>query len=63
MRRHGLLTALEAVHHGIVLYDDGFRPEAQREFERVRAFYGLVREELGWRARRWRVVCEGLGLS
>ena len=62
MRRHGLLTALEAVHHGIVLYDN-FWPEAQREFERVRAFYELVREELGWRARRWRVVCEGLGLS
>ena len=56
------VTALEAVHHGIVLHDDSFWPEALREFERVRAFYGLVREELGWRARRWREVCEELGL-
>ena len=56
------LTALEAVHHGVILYDDGFWNEARREFEKVKAFYGLVRGDSWWKATRWDEVCRELGL-
>jgi len=42
------LSALEAMHHGLVLFDDGFYEKARRVYEKVVREWELKRTEIGW---------------
>ncbi|MCS7136929.1 MAG: nucleotidyltransferase domain-containing protein [Candidatus Caldarchaeum sp.] len=46
-------VALDTVHDGVVLRDDGFMAEAKTVYEKLKADYGLVRWKNGW---RWRTT-------
>ncbi|MHA1834409.1 MAG: nucleotidyltransferase domain-containing protein [Candidatus Baldrarchaeia archaeon] len=42
------LTILEALHHGILIFDDGFYKKAFEEFSKVVEKWELRREKIGW---------------
>lgn len=44
------MTALDAVHEGVVLYDTGFVKDARRRFREVTRKYRLRKLKDGWRA-------------
>ncbi|MCS6769914.1 MAG: nucleotidyltransferase domain-containing protein [Candidatus Caldarchaeum sp.] len=46
-------VALDIMHEGVVLRDDGFFEEARRLYEELKSKHGLVRWKDGW---RWRTV-------
>lgn len=49
------LTALDAIHEGINIYDDGFWDEARRVFKKVKREYKLKRIKGGWIALNWSI--------
>lgn len=46
------LTALDALHEGVVLYDDGFWKQARKAFKVAKREYGLRKIKDGWMALR-----------
>ncbi|MHA1722853.1 MAG: nucleotidyltransferase domain-containing protein [Candidatus Baldrarchaeia archaeon] len=42
------LTILEALHHGVLIFDDGFYEKAFEEFLKVVEEWDLRREKIGW---------------
>ena len=42
------LTALESMHHGLIIYDRNFYNKAKRKFNEVVRRWGLKRTNIGW---------------
>ena len=42
------LTALESMHHGLIIYDRNFYNKAKRKFNEVVRRWGLKRTDIGW---------------
>jgi len=46
------IAVLDALEHGVVVYDDGFWEEARRVFEEFKREWELAEIEEGWVSRR-----------